>query len=76
MDSCQLRGNTDCAPNDISNPTFNPSCCTEGSPCGLGEGGCTKNEACMHNLVCGKNNCNKDDGGMTNCCTTPWDRPG
>ena len=76
IDSCQLRGNIDCEPKDIMHPKFKPNCCTEGSPCGLGEGACSGPATCMQHLVCGNDNCDKEGGGKTNCCTTPWDIPG
>ena len=76
VNSCELRGNRNCTPDAISYPTFKQDCCTEDSPCGLGEGGCTTDSTCMSNLVCGTSNCEKDGGGKTNCCATPWDMPG
>ena len=76
INSCELRGNRNCTPGAIINPKFKPNCCTFDSPCGLGEGGCSSDATCMNNLVCGDDNCEKDGGGRTSCCATPWDMPG
>ena len=67
-----------CRPENITDPTFKPNCCTEDSPCGLGEGACRTDATCMNNLVCGSKNCKNADNAneKTNCCTTPWDMPG
>jgi len=47
------------------------SCCSEGSPCGIGEGDCDNDEQCAGDLQCGKDNCNKRSVGFDStddCC--------
>jgi len=37
------------------------ACCSWLKPCILGEGDCDRDADCAHNLVCGKNNCKRDN---------------
>ena len=69
-DSCPNRGNPECLPK--TGVPYNPSCCTRRIPCGPGEGQCSRDEECLPDLTCGKNNCNRE--GIPNdarCCGFP-----
>ena len=73
---CILKGNINCAAllNNRDEPVFRPDCCSIESPCGLKEGSCKEDGECMSTLVCGKDNCDREEGGKTNCCETKWEK--
>ena len=47
------------------------NCCNATHPCNIGQGDCDKDEDCLGNLVCGRQNCGPDFfWNSTDCCTT------
>ena len=58
----------DCCQEKVCLPGLNDwTCCTESSPCGLGNGDCDSDIDCQGILVCGDNNCADGDYRM-DCC--------
>ena len=58
----------DCCQEKVCLPRLNDwTCCTESSPCGLGNGDCDSDIECQGILVCGDNNCADGDYRM-DCC--------
>ena len=49
---------------------YTDGCCTADQPCGIDEGDCSDDAGCLPGLVCGKNNCPKDQGFIyrSDCC--------
>ena len=46
-------------------------CCNATHPCDIGQGDCDKDEDCLGNLVCGRQNCGPGFfWNSTDCCTT------
>ena len=60
-------GNPEC--NSDTWSSYDPSCCTAQNPCGIGEGDCDRNDQCLGDLVCGKNNCGSGFPSAADCCT-------
>ena len=53
----------------------NWECCSDTTPCGIGEGDCDDDSHCAGNLRCGENgdysdNCSPDSD--MDCCSLPW----
>ncbi len=48
-------------------------CCTEESPCDVGEGDCDDDDECRGDLVCGEDNCGSDTNFLPghDCCMRP-----
>ena len=47
------------------------SCCSDTTPCGVGEGDCDRDSHCAGDLKCGKDNCPAGHGNMDCCTATP-----
>ena len=47
------------------------TCCSSSNKCEEGEGGCTCNDQCAGDLVCGSGNCGKGWNKSMNCCSKP-----
>ena len=48
--------------------SYDASCCTWNSPCGIGEGDCDTNDQCAGGLVCGVDNCGPEFPSSYDCC--------
>ena len=46
-----------CEPLNFCWKGYNSSCCTSGAPCGYRQGGCSTNNQCSGQLICGTNDC-------------------
>ena len=69
--TCAVRSNQRCNPKTWDKyQGYIDGCCTSEQRCGAGEGDCTDDSDCMPGLVCGKNNCPKDQGfgNRADCC--------
>ena len=70
--TCTFKNNPHC--HISNNLSYNPTCCTPESPCGIAQGGCQFDDDCFDNLECSDDNCGLNNNG-TKCCQAPGRKP-
>ena len=66
-----ITGVANCNPSDSSWTGYSESCCSNANPCGAQQGGCSSDNQCSGQLVCGTNTDNQCGGSFTTsqkCC--------